>query len=288
MRKMLSALRDVASLAFGLAVLAVICLGWAPFAWVLDRVRFDPSGRTGRRANTLCLRSFLWTLQRVRAMRFDISALDALEGQEPLIIAPNHPRLLDAFLVISRLPNVVCIMKKDIKDNVFLGHGARLARYIGNDSPTQMIRDSIRTLAQGNHLLLFPEGTRTVREPVNPMTGAVGLIAARAGVPVQTVIIECDSPYLRKGSSLFQRPALPITYRVRLGRRFDPPQDTRAFAPMLEQYFIEELSAGTPMVSASRVREAVVLPQRGTVSAGSTASAGSSGSPASVIESHPT
>src|SRR5205085_1450025 len=97
-----------------------------------------------------------------------ISAIDALAAEEPLIIAPNHPRLLDAFLVISRLPNVVCIMKKDIKDNVFLGHGARLARYIGNESPTQMIRDSVRTLAKGNHLLLFPEGTRTVREPVNP------------------------------------------------------------------------------------------------------------------------
>ena len=65
-------------------------------------------------------------------------------------------------------------------------------------------------LLKGGAIILFPEGTRTVREPVNPMTSAVGLVAARAGVPVQTVIIECDWPYLRKGWPLFRRPSLPI------------------------------------------------------------------------------
>ena len=68
-------------------------------------------------------------------------------------------------------------------------------------------------------LLLFPEGTRTTRAPINPLVRQRRLIAKRAGVPVQTLVIETDSPFLSKGWPLFRRPTLPITYRVRLGRR---------------------------------------------------------------------
>ena len=117
------------------------------------------------------------------------------------------------------------------------------------------------TLKQGNHLLLFPEGTRTVREPVNPLTAAAGLIARRANVPVQTVFIESDSKFLCKGWPLFKRPSMPITYHIRLGRRFDPPQDVRAFTVELEQYFIGEMAAGAQASEAhsqsSRPRQAV-------------------------------
>ena len=243
MKRLLRTVYETLALMVGLGMLGLLCLGWSPFALVLGALQSkDSGGRIGRFVNMTCLRFYLWTLSATRAMRFDISALDALRGQPPLIIAPNHPRLLDAFLVISRLPNVVCVMKNALMDNVFLRHGARLAGYIGNKSLMLMIRDSVETLREGNHLLLFPEGTRTVRDPVNDFTAAVGLVAARGNVPVQTVFIECDSPYLRKGWPLFKRPSLPITFRVRLGRRFDPPQDVRAFTQMLQQYFSDELT----------------------------------------------
>jgi hypothetical protein len=35
---------------------------------------------------------------------------------------------------------------------------------------------------------------------------------------------------------------LPLQYRVRLGRRFDPPQDVREFTAELERYFTRELA----------------------------------------------
>ena len=290
MRRVLAATRDCATLVFGLGLLSVILLSWAPCAWILRRLRPADGGRFGRRVNRACIRFYLRALEAVGAMHFDIGALDVLETSDdgPVIIAPNHPRLLDAFLVVSRLSNVVCIMKQDIDDSVFLGQAARLAGYISNDSAVQMIRDSVRTLKRGNHLLLFPEGTRTVREPVNPMTGAVGLIASRAGVPVQTVFIECDSPYLRKGWPLMRRPRLPIHYRVRLGQRFDPPDDARAFATMLEQYFVDALAPAVA-TKPSRAGDAAdvvaanpepVPPARPALAPISTT--------ASAIESHPT
>ena len=115
-------------------------------------------------------------------------------------------------------------MKAELERNFFLGAGARLAGYIGNESVHRMIDRSIASLRQGADLLVFPEGTRTTRSPVNAFTGSIGIIARHANVPVQTVIIDTDSPYLSKGWPLLRKPALPITYRIRLGRRFDPPE----------------------------------------------------------------
>jgi 1-acyl-sn-glycerol-3-phosphate acyltransferase len=136
-------------------------------------------------------------------------------------------------------------MKSSLMNNPFLGAGARLARYIANDPPRRMIARSVAELGRGGVVLLFPEGTRTRQAPVNAMQASVGIIAKQAGVPVQTLIIEQDTACLSKGWSLFRRPSLPITYRMRLGRRFDPPRDVRVFTLELESYFRTELAHST-------------------------------------------
>ena len=84
---------------------------------------------------------------------------------------------------------------------------------------------------------MYAEGTRTTQHPINPLVGSDGLIAKHANVPVQTLLIETDSPYLSKGWPLFTRPDLPITYRLRLGLRFEPPTDVAAFTAELDRYY---------------------------------------------------
>ena len=187
-------------------------------------------------------RRFLWLLEATGRVKLDLSALDSLRGEPGLIIAPNHPSILDAAMVISRLPNVACVLKTELMNNVLFGAGARLARYIRNVPVRRMVRQAVDDFDCGSHLLLFPEGTRTTRRPLNAFKGSIGLIATHAQVPVQTVLIETDSLYLGKGWSLWRKPPMPIHYRLRLGRRFDPPQHTQHFMTELEQYFEHELA----------------------------------------------
>jgi 1-acyl-sn-glycerol-3-phosphate acyltransferase len=215
-----------------------------PLFYVLPKRRAAPLGRW---MITHTCRIYLRTLRLIGACRFDIAALDALRGEPPLVIAPNHPGLLDALLVTSRLTNIACVMKADIVDNVFLGASARLAGYIRNDAQLSMIKQAVAELANGSHLLLFPEGTRTTRWPINACTPAAALIASRAKVPIQTVFIETDSAYLSKGWPLLRRPTMPITYRIRLGRRFAPAEQARVLTAELERYFIAELRQ-TPLL----------------------------------------
>lgn len=115
-----------------------------------------------------------------------------------------------------------------------------------------MVREAIAELGRGGVVLLFPEGTRTVRRPVNPLCKSVGVVARQAHVPVQTPLIETDSGFLGKDCPLWARPSLPIGHRVRLGRRFDAPQDPAAFQQELERSFRSELQSGSPGSHDSR------------------------------------
>ena len=225
-----------------LALLGLICLTWSVFAiplyFVLPRHLGTAIGRRGIMSG---FRIYAWSLSVTRTYRLDLRAIDSLRNGPPLILAPNHPCLIDALLILTRHPNIVCVMKSALMKNVFLGSGSRLARYVCNDSSRQMVKESVTHLRDGGVLLLFPEGTRTTRNPLNPLVGSVGLIAKHAKVPVQTLVIETDSPFLSKGWPLFKRPTLPITYRVRLGKRFEPPLDITAFTAELDHYYRLEL-----------------------------------------------
>ena len=226
-----------------LTLLGIICLTWSVFALPLYFILPERLGTSiGRRGIMGGFRLYAWSLSITGAYRLDLHAIDSLRGGPPLILAPNHPCLIDALLILTRHPNLVCVMKSELMRNVFLGSGSRLARYVPNDSSRQMVKESVAHLRHGGVLLLFPEGTRTIHSPINPLVGSVGLIAKYANVPVQTLVIETDSPFLSKGWPLFRRPSLPITYRVRLGKRFDAPTNVAAFTAELDQYYRRELA----------------------------------------------
>ncbi len=240
----LRAAYEFLTLYLALALLAALCLAWTTLALPLFFALPEKSGAAiGRYAIMIGFRAYARTLAAAGAYRFDLEELDGLRDDGPLILAPNHPSLIDAPMIMTRHPNVACVMKSTLMNSPLLGAGARLARYVRNDPPRQMIKESVEHLRRGCALLLFPEGTRTSRAPVNAISAGIGLIAKRAGVPVQTLLIETDSPFLGKGRPIHRRPRLPITYRVRLGKRFAPPEDPGAFASELDRYFRGALDA---------------------------------------------
>lgn len=246
--RMLRRLSEYCRLYFGLGLLGVLCLSWGALAVPLYPLLPARLGqRLGRQVIMRGFRFYIRALGWIGAARIDLSELDALRSEPGgLILAPNHPGLLDAVMVISKFPNVACIMKAALMDNIFLGAGARLARYTRNNPPLRMIKEAVRALEHGSFLLIFPEGTRTVAAPLNACKPSIGLIAKRAQVPVQTLLIETDSAFLSKGWPLFKRPAMPMTFRIRLGRRFAPPRgDSAAFVSAIENYLRDELAQAT-------------------------------------------
>ncbi|MEO8153411.1 MAG: lysophospholipid acyltransferase family protein [Rhizobacter sp.] len=195
----------------------------------------------GRAAISSVYRGFWQCLVWTGVMKLDYGTLDVLNNDAGLIIAANHPSALDALLVIAKVPRGVCIMRASLMRNPFLGAGARLARYIRNDPPWGMVRSAVRNLQNGGQLVMFPEGTRTITPPINQFLPGMTLIAYMAKVPIQTVIIETESPYLSKGWPIWKPPPFPMVFRVRLGQRFAPEADHKGLLLRIENYFANEL-----------------------------------------------
>jgi len=212
-------------------------------AWVMPR---HVGVRLGRWLISILFRAYLWLLCAMGLLRLDLKALDELNAEHGLVIAPNHPSMLDALLIVSRLPQTCCIMKSELWDNIFLGAGVRLAGYIRNDSVTSMIRRSAVELQSGGNLLMFPEGTRTVRQPVNPLKGGIALIAQTVQAPIQTVILETNTPYLSKSWHLLKAPTFPLVYRARLGRRFNALHGVHQTMDTMQHYYEYELGQIAP------------------------------------------
>jgi 1-acyl-sn-glycerol-3-phosphate acyltransferase len=227
-----------------LAAFAVSSLAWSVIAAILYLVlprRFgEPLGQFMIMAG---FRYFVGLMTLSGLIKCDLAALDRLRGQPSLVIIPNHPTLVDAVLVISRLPRVVCTAKARLLRNLFLGGGARLAGFIRNDAPTRLVREGVRQVRAGRQLLIFPEGTRTASAAVDDFKGGFALIARRAGAPVQTVFIESNSRFLGKGWPLTRKPDFPLVYRVRLGPALTVADDIHDFVDTLHRYYQRELGS---------------------------------------------
>ena len=235
----------------GLGSLALLCLIWLPCALILNfllpRRIAQPFGRA---AISWGFRFYLRILSVFCACHFDLDEIDRLRDQGPLIVAANHPSLLDAVMIVSRLPNAVCVMKAVLMDNLLFGAAARRARYIRNDAALEMVLSARDELQQGAHLVIFPEGSRTLDFPIDACLPSTGLIASRSKVDIQTLLIEFSTPYLGKAWPLFRRPELPLSCRIRLGHRFPPPANLQAFSAELDSYFRSEFGQKSPSTVA--------------------------------------
>ncbi len=245
-RRQLKTLYEYFVLYGGLLLFALLCLAWSlPAGVVRHLLPRRVAERIGQYVIMVAFRIYLFAVRASGLVKCDLTALDALRG-EPLIITTNHPALIDVVLIGSRLPRMVCVLKANLLGNPLLGGGASMAGYISNDSTGNLIRRAATATREGCQLLIFPEGTRTVMDPVNPFKGGFGLVAKKAGVPVQTVFIEASSPFLGKHWPLWKKPDFPLVYRIRLGERFEVKGDAKKFVADLENYYRREMQQQEP------------------------------------------
>jgi 1-acyl-sn-glycerol-3-phosphate acyltransferase len=226
-----------------LAIFGASCVLWgilSAILLVLPRRIGQPVGQA------LIMAGFRYIVALMRAsgiMRCDLSALDELRNRGPLIIAPNHPTLLDVMLIASRLPHVVCTAKSQLLKHPLWGTNARLAGYIPNDAPFRFVREAVRQLGQRRQLLIFPEGTRS-GNGVGSFKHGFALVAREANVPIQTIFIESNSRFLAKGWGFFRLPEFPLIYRVRLGPLLTFAGDRRDFVATMEEAYRREVDGG--------------------------------------------
>lgn len=227
----------------GLSVLTLLCLIWLPFALILRPVLPSRRGhKLGCHMISFGCRLYLMFLRLVCASHFDLAVLDQLRAQPPQLLVANHPSRLDAVLILSRLPNTVCVVKAALMRNILLGSAARLAGYISNDGPLEMVLRAEQALEEGAHVLLFPEGSRTSRFPLDLFRHGAALIARRSQVPIRSLLITFNTPYLSKYWPLWRKPQLPLRGVIQMGECFSPSRDVTTLTTTMETAMRHQLA----------------------------------------------
>ncbi len=194
-------------------------------------------------------------LQSVRYVGFH-----ALPRERGLVLVANHIGLTDITYLLAHLPAAFCIFKPTIRRNPVLGATARSAGYLASDGGHDMLRAAAEKVSDGQTLIVFPEGTRSVDGALGPLKPGFVVIARRAHAPIQLVRIACDTPLLLKGRAWWKVPPLPARVTVTLGPCLLAPEqeETDVIVSKVEAWYRHESS--TRPLAPSPVR--VVAPSR--------------------------
>ncbi len=114
------------------------------------------------------------------------------------IIVANHPTLLDYVFIASVLTEVDCVVRTTLLKNPFLGPIIRACGYLTNDDPDAIFEECRKRFANGDTLLIFPEGTRSIPGTEMKLRRGAAQLAIRCNVPLQVIHIDCSEWWLGK------------------------------------------------------------------------------------------
>lgn len=157
----------------------------------------------------------------VRMMRlmglltFEFENIAPLRDGKQLVIA-NHPSLLDVVFLLSVMPNTNCIVKSALFKNPFTFGVVSLAGYIPNsEDGDELVQRAADIIAEGQTLIIFPEGTRTSDFDNLRFKRGAANIALRAQCPIRPVLIDCTPITLRKHQPWYAVPDSPPHFRLK-------------------------------------------------------------------------
>ena len=79
--------------------------------------------------------------------------------QPGTVYIANHPTIVDAPLILARLPDAICIFKPALMSNPAVGPAAAMAGYVRGDTGLDLIKAVAEKVALGQSPSIFPEGT---------------------------------------------------------------------------------------------------------------------------------
>ena len=209
-------------MSFALFGLGGLVLGAVLFPAIRLLSPREATGRRCRRAIQLSFRLFLTFLSALQLMRFEFRGEERLVHLRGRLVVANHPSLLDVVVLVSRLPNARCVVKRAVWRSPFLGVVVRLAGYVPSLDPHDVVERTVGLLRAGETVVLFPEGTRTRKDRPAAVQRGAALTLLRSGRPAVPVRLCVRPPALGKTDSLARLPPEAVHVTMSVGEEVHP------------------------------------------------------------------
>ncbi|KJU76062.1 lysophospholipid acyltransferase family protein [Ectopseudomonas chengduensis] len=196
-------------------------------------------------------RLFVEFMFRTGVLTYEVEGAERLGRPGQMVIA-NHPSLIDVVVLIAFIRDANCVVKQSLWENPCMRGPIRAAQYISNSGSMDMLDEAAGALQNGETLIIFPEGTRTVPGSSPEFHRGAAAIAVRGASLVTPVVISVTPTTLTKAEPWYSIPSRRFHFRLRVGEDIDPRQFTEQ-APLpiasrklndhLHQHFMKELAS---------------------------------------------
>lgn len=145
-------------------------------------------------------------------VRLEVQGREKIPTGQAVVFMPNHQSNCDPPAVISILPRVRVLVKKEFCRTPLLGRAMLLVGFIPVDRKNreraiEAIEEGAKSLAAGHSFMVFPEGTRSRDGRLQPFKKGAFVMAMKAQVPIIPISLSGSSRIMQKGR-LAIRPGL--------------------------------------------------------------------------------
>lgn len=198
---------------------------------------------------------FFFVINRAGLISYSVRGREKLRGLRGTIVIANHPSLIDIVCLLSLCPNATCIVKPALKRNIFLRGVIICANYIFASDFENMTMDVGRALAEGENLIVFPEGTRTGHDENLKLQRGTAKLALNLNAPVLPILIRVQPRILSKTSVWHETGRVRASFIVSVGEVFkldtvvEPGAPPSLASRAATRYFAEVLTDNRSVIA---------------------------------------
>lgn len=128
--------------------------------------------------------------------------------EEPCIFVCNHQAIFDAFLLIANISKITGFISKiEIKSYPLIGYWIKQMHSVFIDrknirQAVKAIDEGVENLKKGYSMIIFPEGTRSLKSEMAEFKKGSMKLAIKAGVPIVPITIDGTYRVLEVGNKV--------------------------------------------------------------------------------------
>lgn len=172
--------------------------------WILTRP-FDPKLKILQQFTCFWAALYTWIIP---AWKIKIKGREKIQRNKTYVVVSNHQSMLDILVLFNLFFHFKFVSKIEIFKVPFIGWNMYLNKYIrlrrgDRKSVEKMLKDAEKSLAEGNSLLIFPEGSRSPDGKVRPFKTGAFILAKKIQTPILPIVISGTNTALPKYSLNF-------------------------------------------------------------------------------------
>ncbi len=146
----------------------------------------------------------------------EVRGLENIPAGQAVVFMANHQSNCDPPALISSLPDLIVMVKKEFFRVPILGRAMLACGFIPVDrkapeAARRAVEKAVESIRAGHSILVFPEGTRSPDGRLQKFKRGVFVMAMEAGAPIVPVTISGSRQVMRKGESAMHPGTVRIT-----------------------------------------------------------------------------